>query len=318
VHLDHLYALTVADINATNPTLWNSWRASLLNALYVETKRALRRGLEHPVDAGERIAETRAAALAALQADGIDTTAAAELWSHMGEDYLLRESATDIAWHTEAILAAQPGEPLVLLKESGTRFDPVTQIFIYAPDRDNLFAVITATMEQLGLDVHGARIYSSADNHALDTFFVLEQDGRPIQQGEGRAAEVQRVLAGNLRRDDRFVEVVRRHTPRALKHFNAPTRTQLATDPARGCSILEVMTPDRAGLLARIGHVFFANGIRVQGARITTLGERVEDMFFITGPDGRAITDPDLAEGLQRQIRDALDQDETRPRAAAS
>jgi [protein-PII] uridylyltransferase len=318
VHLDHLYALTVADINATNPTLWNSWRASLLNALYLETKRALRRGLENPIDARERIEENRVAALAALAGRGIDARAAQELWAHMGEDYLLRERAEDIAWHTEAILATHAGEPLVLVKESGTRFDPVTQIFIYAPDRDNLFAVITATMEQLGLNVYGARIYSSADNHALDTFFVLEQDGRPLHRDPARTAEVQRVLGGNLRRADQFVEVVRRHTPRALKHFNAPTRTELRPDQERGGSILEVMTPDRAGLLARIGHVFFANGIRVQGARITTLGERVEDMFFITGPDGRPITDAALAEGLQQQIRDALDQDETRARAVAS
>jgi [protein-PII] uridylyltransferase len=235
----------------------------------------------------------------------------------MGEDYLLRESSADIVWHTEAILAARPGEPLVLLKESGTRFDPVTQIFIYAPDRDNLFAVITATMEQLGLNVHGARIYSSADRHALDTFFVLEQDGRPIGRDSARAAEVQRVLLGNLRRADQFIEVVRRHTPRALKHFRAPTQTQIATDPARGCSILEIMTPDRAGLLARIGHVFFEFGIRVQNARITTLGERVEDMFFITGADGRPIADEATAAALQTAICAALDREEAPVRAAS-
>ena len=309
--LDHLYALTVADINATNPTLWNSWRASLLHALYVETKRALRRGLENPVDAGERIAETRSAALALLLAKGVDATCATALWSQLGDDYLLRESASDVAWHTEAILAAQNDEPLVLLKEVGSRFDPVTQIFIYAPDRDNVFAVIAATMEQLGLNVHGARVHSSADGHALDSFFVLEQDGTPVHRSPQRSREVQRTLAANLRREN-LVEVVQRHTPRALKHFSVPTQTRLGADPARGCSILEVMTPDRSGLLARIGRVFLANGIRVSNARITTLGERVEDVFFITDADGGPITDPDAAERLQRDIRSALDGGETR------
>jgi [protein-PII] uridylyltransferase len=309
--LDHLYALTVADINATNPTLWNSWRASLLHALYVETKRALRRGLENPVDAGERIAETRSAALALLLAKGVDATCVAALWSQLGDDYLLRESASDVAWHTEAILAAPDDEPLVLLKEVGSRFDPVTQIFIYAPDRDNVFAVIAATMEQLGLNVHGARVHSSADGHALDSFFVLEQDGTPVHRSPQRSREVQRTLAANLRREN-LVEVVQRHTPRALKHFSVPTQTRLGADPARGCSMLEVMTPDRSGLLARIGRVFLANGIRVSNARITTLGERVEDVFFITGADGGPITDPDAAEKLQRDIRSALDGGETR------
>ncbi|MFM7783757.1 MAG: [protein-PII] uridylyltransferase, partial [Gammaproteobacteria bacterium] len=79
--LDHLYALTVADINATNPTLWNSWRASLLHGLYVETKRALRRGLENQVDASEKITETRASALSLLAARGVDESAALSLWS---------------------------------------------------------------------------------------------------------------------------------------------------------------------------------------------------------------------------------------------
>jgi [protein-PII] uridylyltransferase len=308
-HLDHLYALTVADINATNPTLWNSWRASLLHTLYVETKRALRRGLENPVDAGERIADTRTAALTLLAERGVDAGRALELWQHMGADYLLRESATDIAWHTEAILASCADEPLVLLQEAGSRFDPVTQIFIYTRDRDNLFAVITATMAQLGLDVHGARVYSSADGHALDTFFVLEQDGRPVHRSPARAAEVRRVLHDNLQREEHFVEVVRRHTPRALKHFSSPTRTRLVDDAAHDRSILEVMTPDRAGLLARIGRVFLAFGIRVQNARITTLGERVEDVFFITDAAGRPIATGSAAEDLQQAICDALDRD---------
>ena len=309
--LDHLYALTVADINATNPTLWNSWRASLLHALYVETKRALRRGLENPVDAGERIAETRAQAMELLGAKGVDPAQVESVWAQLGEDYLLRESAADVAWHTEAILAASADEPLVLLKEVGSRFDPVTQIFIYAPDRDNVFAVIAATMEQLGLNVHGARVHSSADGHALDSFFVLEQDGTPVHRSARRSREVQQALASNLRREN-LLEVVQRHTPRALKHFSVPTRTRLAEDAVRNCSILEVMTPDRAGLLARIGRVFLANGIRVRDARITTLGERVEDVFFISDADGGPIRDASAGERLQAEIRSALDGGEIR------
>jgi [protein-PII] uridylyltransferase len=304
--LDHLYALTVADINATNPTLWNSWRASLLHGLYVETKRALRRGLENPVDARERIADTRAAALEILSSKSADVARVEALWSQLGDDYLLRESAADVAWHTEAILAAADDEPLVMLKEVGSGFDPVTQIFIYTADRDNLFAVIVATMDQLGLNVHGARVHSSADGHALDSFFVLEHDGTPVHRSASRSEEVQHTLAGNLRREN-LLELVQRHTPRALKHFSIPTQTRLAADPAHNCSILEVMTPDRSGLLARIGRVFLANAIRVSDARITTLGERVEDVFFITDSAGRPITDEDAAQRLQQEIRSALD-----------
>ncbi len=319
IHLDHLYTLTVADITATNPTLWNSWRASLLHSLYVQTKRALRRGLENPPDRGERIAETRAAAQNLLENRGVDRARVEALWALRGPYYFLRETAVDIAWHSEAILArADPGAPVVLTKAAGSRFDPVTQIFIYTRDRDHLFAVITATMEQLGLDVHGARLYSSADHHTLDTFFVLEQDGAPVPPDGPRAAQIRRALGEHLGGTEHYLDVVQRHPPRALKHFAAPTETRLATDPSGSHSILEVMTPDRAGLLARIGRVFLAFGIKVRNARITTLGERVEDVFFITDAAHRPIEDPATADDLQRAIREALDRDGNEPMATAT
>jgi [protein-PII] uridylyltransferase len=310
LHLDYLYALTVADITATNPTLWNSWRASLLHGLYLNTKRALRRGLENPVDSGQRVEENRSGALKALAADGIGPEQVHALWQQMGEAYFLRESAADIAWHTKAILQrASPEAPVVLLQEAGSRFSPVTQIFIYTRDRDYLFAVITATMEQLGLNVHGARLYSSADHHTLDTFFVLEQDGRPVHLDPQRVEQVRAGLLSNLAREERYLEVVRRHTPRALKHFTTPTHTRMEIDPVRGHSILEITTPDRSGLLARIGRVFLEFGVKVRNARITTLGERVEDVFFITGADMRPIDDEHSAQAIQLAIREALDKD---------
>lgn len=116
-HLDYLYVLTVADINATNPSLWNSWRASLLRQLYTETKRALRRGLENPLDREEQIRQTQSAALDTLVRGGTDPDDAEQLWSQLGDDYFLRHTATDVAWHTDAILQhPNDGGPLVLIK----------------------------------------------------------------------------------------------------------------------------------------------------------------------------------------------------------
>jgi [protein-PII] uridylyltransferase len=163
-------------------------------------------------------------------------------------------------------------------------------------------------MEQLGLNVHGARLYSSADHHTLDTFFVLEHDGRPVPPDGPRAAAIRQALVEHIQSDEHYLDVVQRHTSRSLKHFSAPTETRLNADPAKGYSILEVMTPDRAGLLARIGRVFLAFRIKVQNARITTLGERVEDVFFITDANQQPIEDAETAESLQRAIREALDQ----------
>ena len=308
VHLDYLYALTVADINATNPTLWNSWKASLLQSLYIETKRALRRGLENPVDVNERIEETRQLALALLESRGYSDEEIATLWSHMGDDYFLRESPIDVVWHTESILEhATPERPLVLFKRVGTDQAPMTQIFIYAPPRDFLFAIITSALDQLALDIHGARIYSSTDQKTLDSFFVLERDGSPVAVGGPREREIHAVLLEHLSAEQHTLEAAQRHTSRALKYFKAPTRTRMTTDPNKGYSVLEVMTPDRAGLLARIGKVFYDFSIQVHTARITTLGESVEDVFYITDSRGQPLDDDNVAEQLQTAIRAALD-----------
>ncbi|MDO3384852.1 [protein-PII] uridylyltransferase, partial [Gilvimarinus sp. SDUM040013] len=104
----------MADINATNPSLWNSWRASLLRQLYTETKRALRRGLENPLDREEQIRQTQSAALDILVREGTDPDDVEQLWSQLGDDYFLKHTAADVAWHSDAILQ-QPadGGPLV-------------------------------------------------------------------------------------------------------------------------------------------------------------------------------------------------------------
>src|SRR3546814_19983677 len=95
--LDYLYVLTVADINATNPTLWNSWRASLLRQLYTETKRALKRGLENPLGREEQIRQTQRAALDDLVRQGTDPDDAEQLWAQLGDDYFIRHTATAVA-----------------------------------------------------------------------------------------------------------------------------------------------------------------------------------------------------------------------------
>ncbi len=101
--------------------------------------------------------------------------------------------------------------------------------------------------------------------------------------------------------------MIRRRTPRQLKHFAAPTRTTISNDLNKNCTVLEVVTPDRPGLLAHIGRIFVEFNIEIQSAKITTLGERVEDVFFITDQNHEPISDPELCEALQNEIRRVLD-----------
>ncbi|MFP6848913.1 MAG: [protein-PII] uridylyltransferase [Pseudomonas sp.] len=302
--LDYLYVLTVADINATNPSLWNSWRASLLRQLYTETKRALSRGLENPLDREEQIRLTQSAALDILVRAGIDPDDAEQLWSQLGDDYFLRHSAIDVAWHCEAILQ-QPtdGDPLVLIKETTQReFEGGTQIFIYAPDQHDFFAVTVAAMAQLNLNIHDARILTSTSQFTLDTYIVLEAEGGSIGDNPARIKEIRQGLVDTLKNPDEYPSIIQRRVPRQLKHFAFAPQVTIHNDAHRPVTILEVTAPDRPGLLARLGRIFLDFDLSLQNAKIATLGERVEDVFFVTDAHNQPLSDPELCTRLQQTI----------------
>ncbi|AIZ33817.1 [protein-PII] uridylyltransferase [Pseudomonas sp. K1(2024)] len=316
--LDYLYVLTVADINATNPSLWNSWRASLLRQLYTETKRALRRGLENPLDREEQIRQTQSAALDILIREGTDPDDVEQLWSQLGDDYFLKHTAADVAWHSDAILQ-QPadGGPLVLIKETTQReFEGGTQIFIYAPDQHDFFAVTVAAMAQLNLNIHDARIITSSSQFTLDTYIVLDNDGGSIGDNPQRVKQIREGLTEALRNPEDYPTIIQRRVPRQLKHFNFAPQVTIHNDAQRPVTILEIIAPDRPGLLARLGRIFLEFDLSLQNAKIATLGERVEDVFFITDADNQPLSDPHLCSRLQEAIVQQLQAGQTHDSSA--
>ncbi|WP_417597167.1 [protein-PII] uridylyltransferase [Oceanospirillum sp.] len=307
--LDYLYILTVADINATNPNLWNSWRATLLQQLYVESKRALRRGLENPIDRQEWVEETQQDALIFLKKWGVEETRIWPLWNLLGEEYFLQDSAREIAFQTEQILDhKEPNMPLVLVTNP-KKVEQVggTKVFIYTKEQDHLFAATVAAMEQLGLNIHDSRISTSSNGYSLDTYIVLESNDEPIRD-EARIEEIKHVLIEELDDPADYSEIIQRRTPRQLKHFTMPTQVIISNDPISQRTTLEVITPDRPGLLARIGRIFVEMDINILSAKIITLGERVEDIFVITDRTLGPISDPNLCEKLRYRICHDLDE----------
>ncbi|MFZ5722567.1 MAG: [protein-PII] uridylyltransferase [Pseudomonadota bacterium] len=310
IHLDYLYCLTVADINATNPNLWNGWRATLLRQLYTETKRALRRGLETRLDRQSWIDETKSGALALLRQNGVEDNVQ-KLWQGLGDDYFLRASADEVAWHTEAILAhPADGGPLVLVRNTHEHaFEGATQIFVYTRDMPNLFAASVASLSTMHLNILDAKIITSPQGFSLDTYIVLDENGEHIGDNGPRMLDIRRRLTEALRDPTAFPALVQRKMPRQYRHFKVPTEVAISND-RNGRTVIEVITLDRPGLLARIGRIFMEFRLLLQNARIATLGERVEDVFFVTGSDGQPLTDIELRERLQQTLRDRLDSDD--------
>ncbi|MCI0400549.1 MAG: [protein-PII] uridylyltransferase [Gammaproteobacteria bacterium] len=304
IHLDYLYLLTVADIQGTNPTLWNRWKDALLAELYHSTLRALRRGLENPIDKAERIGETQSAALALLNKQASSKKAIIELWDQFGEDYFLRHSPDEIAWHTQHILNTSEDDlPLVLVRPETHRGG--TEVFIYMHDEDLIFASTTTALDQLDLTVQDARIITAAGGYTLDTYIVLEATGEVIRDAE-REQEIVHALKRALSSLKSFPKQVSRRAARQLRHFPIPTEVLFSSDAKNARTVMEVIATDRPGFLARIGMAMFRCSVRLQNAKIATYGERVEDVFFITDKTNRPITDPAQLEHLRQSIIDSL------------
>ncbi|NIB39856.1 [protein-PII] uridylyltransferase [Pseudomaricurvus alkylphenolicus] len=308
-HLDYLYVLTVADINATNPTLWTTWRASLMRQLYNETKRALRRGLENPVDRHDLIEETQEAAMQLLLEKGFEKASVQKLWGYLGDDYFLRESARDITWQSEAIIQHHSQDDLILVRETTSRRNEgATEIFIRTKDRSNVFAAVASALDHLRLSIQDARIYNTErGGYTIDTFYVLDEDNLPIGNDPQKVERIKKALAEELALVDDYRDIISRRTPRVLKNFAIPTRTSLSNDIHGNTTVLEVISPDRPGLLALIARIFLQFNLQIDNAKIATLGERVEDIFYITNEDGHPLSDPELCEQLQQELCRELD-----------
>jgi [protein-PII] uridylyltransferase len=297
-HLDYLYVLTVADVRGTNPKLWNAWKARLFEEFYERTKRALRRGLETPVDQEELIRETQQNARA--QIPTIPDAQIEAVWSQWTDAYFLRYTPEEIAWQTSVLAGRDPHDdaPFVAIRQLTDRGG--TAVLTYTPHRLHSFARTTAVLDQMGLNVVDARLITSANGFSLETYVVLEDSGTVIADAD-RLQEIERGLWRNLQQPEDSPLAVTRRAPRQVRMFSTPTQVNFSLDSRNDRTILELIAADRPGLLSEVGKVFKAERVAINGAKIMTVGERAEDVFYITDSDGRIL----LEEACQR-VQDAL------------
>ena len=305
VRLDYLYLLTVADVRATNPARWNSWKDSLLRQLYTETQHALMRGLDNPRAQDELISEKQAEARRLLAARQVSQDAVTRLWINLSTDYFLYSSPEEIAWQTEAVLGASCAEsPMVLVRHQTARGG--TAVFICAPDQDGLFALTTALLSQLALNVVAARIQTVDAGRTMNTFLVLEEDGSPVSGGE-REREIVATLTHGLARRQPIDLGAPRRLPRQMRHFETPARPEFSQDRANHRTVLHLTATDRPGLLSLVGRAFAKTGVRIISAKIATVGALADDTFFITDLQGQPIEEPAQLQRIAAAVGEHLD-----------
>ncbi len=304
-HLEYLYLLSVADLRGTNPKLWNSWKASLFDEFYEATRRALRRGLENPIDKEELIKETQEETLVLLRSRRVRKRKTRKTWQHLTEEYFLRHTPEEIAWHTEQIIkhGGPSASALVAVGQESARGG--TAILVYTEYAQRNFARLTAVLDELGLNIVAAAITPTADGHSLDTYLVLENDGTPIDDPQ-RMRQIERAIDKVMTAPDDKPVRVTRQAPRQVRMFATPTRISFSRDP-RGRTLMELIAGDRPGLLSEVGKVLLETETAVHTARIMTIGERAEDVFCISDADGQPLEEA-ACDRLRDMLQARLDQ----------
>jgi len=279
--LTGLYLLTVADIRGTSPKVWNAWKGKLLEDLYKLTLRALGGARPH-MDAEIEARKLQARQTLALyyMPQGIETA----LWKTLDVSYFARHDAADIAWHTRMLWRhVQTDKPVV-----AARLSPVgegLQVLVYSPDRADLFARICGYFDKAGFSIQDARIHTSSSGYAVDTFQILAGDNMVFEGVHYRdlIALVENQLTQAVASDKPLHEPSRARLSRRVKSFPVKPRVSLRPDERAQRWLLSVSASDRSGLLYVIARTLAHHHVNVQLAKVSTLGERVEDTFLVTG-----------------------------------
>ena len=304
-HLDYLYVLTVADVRGTNPKLWNSWKATLFRDLYELTARALRLGLENPIDREQLINETQAAAREILLQTGTADDAVDRVWDLFTEDYFLRHRSDEIAWHTEILAESDTESGYGLLDIRKQADGDGVEAVLYAPRNKRTFAHATAMLDELGMTIVDARIVPIANDCSIDTYICMELDNRTVID-DSRLSKIRRTLTRILTTDDARADKVTRRAPRQVRMFSTKTVVNFDNDLTNQRTVMELAAGDRPGLLSTVGQTFIEFGINIETAKILTIGERAEDVFYIVDENSKPLAD-DVSQRLRERLVERLD-----------
>jgi len=305
LHLDYLYVLTVADVRGTDPKMWNSWKAQLFNDLYLLTRRALRRGLENPIDRELLLNEKQEKARAILIERGIADRRIDEVWALLNDNYFIKHRVKEITWHTEWLADSDTESAIGLVDVRRRKTGDGIEAVLYTPKEDRTFAHATAVLDELGMTIIDARIVSLDKHHSIVTLVFMEQDSR-VESDEARINKVRRSLTRILTAPSDKVLSVTRTVPRQARMFTTKTTVDFGRSTANDQTVLELRAADRPGLLSTIGQVFIEQGIDIEAAKIVTIGERAEDVFYVCLESGGGALNESQQDDLGMALLDRL------------
>ena len=311
-----MLVLTVADIRAVGPGRWNGWKGQLLRELYSRSEAALIGG--HGV-AGQ--AERVGAAQAALHARlaGWSDQACAAHFARLGNPYWLSVEAASLERHARLIRKADAAPQPLAIDVRIDRFRAASELTVYTADEPGLFARIAGAMAISGANVVDARVFTTADGMALDTFWVQDADRHAFAEPRRLAtlrATIGRSLRGAIKLDRALAR--RAGAPERTRLFTVEPRVLIDNDASDSHTVIEVNGRDRTGLLYDVTLALAGLGLGIANAHITTFGERAVDVFYVSDRSGRKITQPRRLETLRKRLLGALGGAGAPPRSVVS
>jgi [protein-PII] uridylyltransferase len=277
--LTALYLLTVADIRGTSPKVWNAWKGKLLEDLFRMTAGVLKGNAVLQLTG---VAERQEEARSILRYHGLRPDTEVALWSQLDTGYFMRHAADEIAWHTRTLYHRPSGaEPVVR-----ARLNPMgegLQVMVYVPDQTLLFARLCGFFARLGFSIVDAKIHTTRHGYALDSFVVFPiDDSMPYRDMIGL---IEHDITEQLTRLPPLPTSFGGRLSRQVKHFPVTPEVDIRADERGSQYLLSLTAADRPGLLYGVARVLGEHGIALHTAKISTLGERVEDSFLISGKE---------------------------------
>ena len=288
-----LYLFSVADIRGTSPKVWNAWKAKLLEDLFRATRRVLT-GQVQGLDAA--LAEKQAEAARLLRLYGLSDAAQDRFWAQLDTPYFLRHDAQEIAWQTRN-LHYRVDAPAPVVKARLAPIGEGLQLMIYTPDREALFARICGYLERTGFNIVEAKIHTTRNGYALDTFLVM---------GQGTGAHyrdlletIEKELPAELQSHSALAPPRGGRLSRRVRHFPISPVVSLRPDERGAYQVLAIVAADRPGLLYGVARILALHSVNLHSAKINTLGDRAEDVFLVSG---EVLSDPKEVLQLEQEL----------------
>lgn len=282
--LDALYCLTVADIKATNDVLWTNWKASLLRDLYLSISYALRNGLENVLEQRTIVREHKNEALELM---GMSETpdVIKQLWKRLPLSFFSNAQPSDIARYSQAMMQYPTEHALILLDESSTKGS--SDLFVYMKDKPGLFVTLFNTLASLQISVQQANISRTKDGYVVESLKILDYDHHPIRTA-GRRERIKKRLKQVLFENRK---VPKQRLNSNIGSFVSEAKVEFLHSRKKDRTLISVTALDNPQFMSHFCNGFRLFELNIHSAKITTVGEQVDNVFLVSDKNGQSLDD---------------------------